>query len=184
MVDHVTRFLMASKYEPQLRNCVPVAAMLKGAGLPFFVQPPYTQSVLVPVYPVGWSAEHKGACKVPTVTHDRGSVIGPNPKTEMLPTFAASWKNLPVDDKFTTSVRVHVNEAGAATSATVVSPSGKPEFDSAVLAAARKATYPLDASTCKPLPTEYVWNATFGSRAFPSADSRFGHAVRHAGAVR
>jgi TonB family protein len=184
MADHVTRFLMTSTYEPQLRNCVPVSAVLKGAGLPFFVQPPYTQSVLVPVYPAGWSSQHEGACKVPTVTHDRSSVIGPNPKTEMLPLFVTSMKDLSVDAMFKTSVRVHVNDAGAATSAAVVSPSGHPAFDSAVLAAARKVTYPLDATACKPLPTEYVWTARFGRHAFPSAYARLGHGIRHTGAAR
>jgi hypothetical protein len=120
------------------------------------------------------------------VTHGRSSVIGPSPKTEMLPVFATSMKDLSVDETFKTSVRVHVNDAGAATSAAVVNSSGKPAFDSAVLAAARKATYPLDASTCKPLPTEYVWNASFGRHAFPSAFARFGRPVpvRHGGTVR
>ncbi|HWT04149.1 MAG TPA: M56 family metallopeptidase, partial [Xanthomonadales bacterium] len=167
MVDHVTRMLMASKYEPELRNCVPVGASLKGAGLPFFVGPPYTESLLVPVYPVGWSAQHKGACKVPSVTHARSSIIGPNPKTEMLPAFVTSMRDISVDETFKTSVRVHVNGAGAATSAAVESPSGHPAFDGAVLAAARRVTYPLDASDCKPLPNEYVWNASFGRHAFP-----------------
>ena len=100
MVDHVTRFLMASTYEPQLRNCVPVATTLKGAGLPFFVQPPYTQSVLAPVYPAGWSAQHKSACKVPAVTHD--SQLGDRPETRRprcCRHFAASMKNLSVDDE-------------------------------------------------------------------------------------
>ena len=183
MVEHVTRMLMASTYEPELRNCVPVAATLKGAGLPFFVGPPYTESLLVPVYPVGWSARHKGACKVPSVTHARSSVIGPNPRTEMLPAFATSMKDISVEETFKTSVRVHVNDAGAATSAAVESPSGHPAFDSAVLAAARRVTYPLEASSCKPLPNEYVWNASFGRNAFPSAQSRLGHGIRHLGKV-
>ena len=168
-----------SSYRSIRSNC-------RVAGLPFFVQPPYTQSVLAPVYPVGWSAQHEGACKVPAVTHDRSSVVGPNPKTEMLPLFVPSMPDLAVDDTFKTSVRVHVNDAGAATSAAVVSPSGHPAFDRAVLAAVRKATYPLDATSCNPLPSEYVWNVTFGRRAFPSAYATFGRPIpaRRGGAVR
>lgn len=179
MTDHVTRFLMASKYEPQLRGCVPVAATLKGAGLPFLVFPPSTGSVLSPVYPVGWSAQHPGACKVPTVTHDRGPLTPPNPKTEFLPNFAASKKNMSIETTYKTSVRVHVNDAGAATSATVVSPSGEPAFDNAVLAAVRNVRYPLDSTACKPFPTEYVWTTTFGRHVFPSANAVFGHGIRH-----
>jgi len=173
MVEHVTHFLMTSTYEPQLRDCVPVAATLKGASLPFLVHPASTISVLAPVYPVGWSAQHKSACKVPVVTHDRGPLQGPDPKTEMVPAFAASEKNMSVDTTYKTRVRVHVNGAGAVTSAAVESPSGEPAFDSAVLAAARKATYPLDASACIPLPTEYVWNTTFGRHTFPSANAAY-----------
>ncbi|MDQ6941086.1 MAG: M56 family metallopeptidase [Candidatus Eremiobacteraeota bacterium] len=179
MAEHVTRFLMASTYEPQLRGCIPVVSTLKGAGLPFFVYPPSTGSVLSPVYPVGWSAQHPGACKVPTVTHDRGPLTPPNPKTEFLPNFAASKKNMSIEATYKASVRVHVNDAGAATSATVVSPSGEPAFDDAVLAAVRKVRYPLDASACTPLPTEYVWNTTFGRHVFPSAYAVFGHGIRH-----
>jgi hypothetical protein len=77
-----------------------------------------------------------------------------------------------------------VNDAGAATSAAVVSTSGQPAFDAAVLAGARRATYPLDASTCTPLPTDYVMNASFGRHAFPSAYARFGHGIRHLSAAR
>jgi TonB family protein len=93
-------------------------------------------------------------------------------------------KNIPVDEMFKTSVRVHVNDAGAATSAAVESPSGRPAFDRAVLTAARRATYPLDGSNCKPLPNEYVWSATFGYHAFPSAYPTFGNGIRHKGKAR
>ena len=167
MVEHVTHFLMSNTYEPELRNCTPVTATLKGAGLPFLVRPPYTQSVLAPVYPTGWSAQHPSACKVPAVTHDRSSVLGPNPKTEMLPAFASTMKDMSVDAKYHASVRVHVNDAGAATTASLVRSSGQRAFDDAVMTAARRATYPLDASACKPLPAEYVWNTTFSRGTFP-----------------
>jgi len=167
MVEHVTRVLMTSTYDPALHDCVPVAATIRGAGLPFLVRPPYTLSVLSPVYPNGWSSQHKSSCKVPTVTHERSSIVGANPKTEMLPAFADSMKNISIEAKFVSSVRVHVDDAGVATSAAVVSSSGQPAFDNALLTAARRATYPLNASSCKPLPTDYVWHATFSRGTFP-----------------
>jgi len=102
----------------------------------------------------------------------------------MLPVFATSMKDISVDETFETSVRLHVNDAGAVTSAAVESPSGHPAFDSAVLAAARRVTYPVDGSDCRPLPNEYVLNASFGRHAFPSAQSRFGHGIRHLGKAR
>jgi TonB family protein len=79
----------------------------------------------------------------------------------MLPAFPESMSDIADGVEFKTSVRVHVNAAGAATSAALVSTSGRPAFDDAALAAARQATYPLTATTCKPLPTDYVWNDSF-----------------------
>ncbi len=167
MAEHVTRVLMTSTYEPAILNCAPVAATTR-AGAPFRVER-NTGSVIVPVYAGGWSADHQSACKVPTVTHARfrSGFVSPTAYTEMLPAFPDSMKNIPVDAAFTTSVRVHANAAGAATSAVIFHSSGQQAFDNAALGAARHATYPLTVSNCKPLPTQYVWNTTFGTQTLP-----------------
>ncbi len=132
-------------------------------------------SIVTPAYPSGWSAQHTSACKVPTVQHTG------------VPAFPSAMQNMSVEASYSTSVRVHVDAAGAVTSAAVVTPSGEPQLDDALLAAARKTTYPLteaagfkqarpsgaplsvecgarirDVRHCKPLPTDYVWNTTFG----------------------
>ncbi len=168
MVEHVTRVLMASTYEPALHDCVPVAATVR-AGVPFRGPESNSVSAIVPVYPSGWSTRYGSACKVPTVTHARyrpGFAAG-DAYTAMLPALPDAMKNIPVDASYSTSVRVHLNAANAVTSAAVVDSSGQPALDDAVLAAAKRATYPLTASSCKPLPTEYVWHTTFRRTALP-----------------
>jgi TonB family protein len=162
MAETVEHIYMNSTYKPALHDCVPVTATIRTA-VPIDVPEPSTVSVIVPAYPVGWSAQHPTACKVPTVTRTRfrPGFVQPNAYTAMLPAFPNSMKNIDIGAKFTTAVRVHVNDAGAATSAALAGSSGQPAFDDATLAAARRATYPLTASTCKPSPADYVWRATF-----------------------
>ncbi len=179
MVEHVRNTVMGDTYLPALHDCVPVAVTTRRAY--YFGTPiPNASSIVVPAYPTGWSAQHASACKVPTLQHTG------------VPAYPDALKNLSVDTTYSVSVRVHLNAAGAVTSATIVTPSGQPAFDHALLAAARQATYPLADSTgfrqarpsgaplswnaahgsdtfvnCKPLPTDYVWNTTF-SRAVPT----------------
>ncbi len=168
MAEHVRRVLMASTYEPATHDCNPVASTVRAAA-PFWPPEPYTVSVIVPVYPSGWSARHASACKVPTVTHARfrPGFDAPQAYTEMLPAFPDSMKNVSIEAKSSASVRVHVDAAGAASSAAIVRSSGQPAFDDAVLAAARRARYPLTVSSCKPLPTEYAWHTEFGRQTRP-----------------
>jgi TonB family protein len=163
MGEFVTRVYMASTYEPALRNCVPVEATIR-SGVPTARRSELTTgSVITPVYPIGWHDQHKLACKVPTVTRGRfrAGFVPPTPYTAMLPAFPDSMKNIPIGSTFETSVRVHVTADGAATGAVLVSSSGKPALDNAALTAARGAKYPLTVNSCKPAPTEYVWNTTF-----------------------
>ncbi len=86
----------------------------------------------------------------------------------------------------TASVLVRVDTSGRVVNTALVQSSGNPMYDNATLAAARGNTYPLGEntgfkpvrpsgaslswnathgygrySTCKPLPTEYTWTATF-----------------------
>jgi TonB family protein len=174
MAEHVTRLMMADAYMPALHNCIPVAATIR-TGMHFGAPLANASSIVVPVYPKGWSAQFKSACKVPTVQHTG------------VPAFPASMHDISVDASYSTSVRVHVNAAGAVTNAAVITPSGQRAFDDALLVAAREATYPLTESSgfkqarpggaplswnaahgsdtylvCKPLPTDYVWSTTFG----------------------
>ena len=173
MVEHVTHILMSDTYLPALHDCVPIVATTR-KGLYFGKPLANTDSIVVPAYPTGWSAQHPAACKVPTLEHTG------------VPAFPDAMRNLSVDASYTASVRVHLDAAGAVTNATVVTPSGQAAFDDALLAAARQATYPLTEATgfkqarpsgaalswnaahgsgtyvnCKPLPTDYVWNTTF-----------------------
>ena len=173
MAETIKKMAMATTYEPALRNCVPVAAKVVTA-FSFEAPVPSAVSVIAPAYPKGWSARYKGACKVPSLIH-----MG-------VPAFPESMKNIAVGSTYTASVRVHVDGAGGAENAAVVTSSGQRAFDDALLAAARQSTYPLTdsdgfrevrpsnasprwnaahgASTytgCRPLPTEYVWNTTF-----------------------
>ncbi len=162
MVRTVTHIAMMSTYMPAVRNCVPVTTTIRTA---FPVDSPEasTVSVIMPLYPAGWGKQHESACKVPTTTRSRfrRGYVPPTKYTEMLPSFPDSMKNMAIGAKFRTSVRVHVNEAGAATSAALVHPSGQRAFDDAALAAAQRATYPLSEAGCKPSPTDYLWHITF-----------------------
>ena len=158
----VTHIAMRSTYEPALHDCVPVEATMRTA-YPIDKPEASTGSVIVPVYPVGWSDQHKSACKVPTMTHARfrPGYVPPNAYTAMLPLFPDSMKNIDIGTKLTTSVRVHVNDGRAVTSVALVKSSGHRDADDAALSAARRATYPLTGTNCTPLPTDYVWNTTF-----------------------
>ncbi|HEY0383559.1 MAG TPA: M56 family metallopeptidase [Candidatus Elarobacter sp.] len=162
MSESIENIYMASTYKPALRNCVPVAATIRTA-VPVSGPEPSVGSVIVPVYPVGWSARYPAACKVPTVTRVRfrPGFVPPTPYTAMLPAFPAAMNDLAVGTTVKTSVRVHVDAAGLATEAGVIASSGRQPFDDAVVTAARRATYPLSARTCRPLPSEYVWHTTF-----------------------
>jgi TonB family protein len=162
MVRTVTHIVMQSTYKPALRNCVPVTATIRTA-FPIDTPEASTLSVITPAYPTGWREQHAAACKVPVTTHTRfrPGYVSPNAYTGMLPAFPETMKDIAVGAKFKTSVRVHVNAAGAAASAALASSSGQRAFDDAALSAARRATYPLTATSCKPLPADYVWNTTF-----------------------
>ena len=162
MARDIVRVYMASTYRPALRNCVPVEATIRTATLASKPEP-NSVSVIRPFYPAGWSGQNKGACKVPTVTHARyrPGFVGGTAYTAMLPALPNAMKDLTVGTKVKTSVAVHVNAAGEATHVVVVDPSGQRAYDDAVSSAARRATYPLIASTCKPLPVDYVWQTTF-----------------------
>lgn len=158
----VTHIVMASTFEPALHDCVPVTTTVRTA-FPVDTPEVTTASLIVPTYPAGWSEQHPSACKVPQITRVRfrPGYVRPNSYTEMLPAFPDSMKNIAVGSKFTTLLRAHVNAAGAATSVSLTSSSGKPAFDDAALTAARHATYPLVATSCKPLPADYKWQTTF-----------------------
>ena len=158
----VTHIAMVSTYEPALHDCVPVTTTIRTA-FPVDTPEASTASLIVPMYPRGWSEQHASSCKVPqiTLTRFRPGYGRPNSYTAMLPAFPDSMKNIAVGSKFTTLMRVHVNEAGAATSVGLANSSGQRAFDDAALAAARRATYPLVATDCKPLPADYKWQATF-----------------------
>ncbi len=162
MAQDIVRVYMASTYKPALRNCVPVEATIRTAT-PASKPEPNSVSVIRPFYPAGWSGAHKAACKVQTVTHARyrPGFVGATAYTAMLPALPDAMKDLTVGTKVKTSVAVHVNAAGAATRVAVVDPSGQRAYDDAVSSAARRATYPLIASNCKPLPADYVWQTTF-----------------------
>ncbi len=129
---HLTRLLMASTYEPALRGCVPVTATVR-TGMPVHPER-YTVSVIVPVYPAGWSAAHPSACKVPTVSHARfrPGFVAPTAYTRVLPDFPAAMHDVPVDAAYTASARVHADAAGAATRVALVRPSGQRAFDDAL----------------------------------------------------
>jgi len=166
MAQDIKNIYMATTYNPALRNCVPVAATIRTA-VPASAPEPSVGSVIVPVYPVGWSARNPSACKVPTITRARfrPGFVPPTPYTAMLPAFPAGMNDLGVGETVQASVRVHVDAAGAATDAALIAPSGRQPFDDAVVTAARRAKYPLAASTCRPMPAEYVWHTTFDRSA-------------------
>jgi TonB family protein len=158
----VRHIVMASTYAPALHDCIPVTTTMRTA-FPVDTPEASTASLIVPMYPAGWSRQHASSCKVPQITRVRfrPGYVRPNSYTDMLPAFPESMKNIAVGSKFRTLTRVHVNGAGAATSVTLASSSGQPAFDDAALAAARRATYPLVETNCKPLPPDYKWQTTF-----------------------
>jgi beta-lactamase regulating signal transducer with metallopeptidase domain len=162
MGQDVVRSSMAASYKPALRNCVPVEATIRTAA-PMIKPEPRSVSVIAPVYAPGWSSEHGSGCKVPTVTraHYRPGFNKGTAYDAMLPALPGAMNDLAVGTQIMSSVAVHVNAAGAATRVAVIDPSGQPAYDAAVSSAARRATYPLIASTCKPLPADYVWQTTF-----------------------
>ncbi|GAC1580038.1 MAG: hypothetical protein NVS3B7_14410 [Candidatus Elarobacter sp.] len=190
MAEHVKRVMMESSYLPALHDCVPVSSTIRTA-LRFEAPRDNAYSIVVPAYPSGWSAQTKSACKVPTLQHSG------------VPAFPASMQNMPVDASYSAAIRVHVGTNGQVTNAAVVTSSGKPDLDSALLDVARQATYPLTESTgfkharpsdaplswnaahgsatyaaCKPLPTDYVWNTTF-EKVVPIGLPGSGYVVQH-----
>ncbi len=168
MADHIARLLKTSTYAPAIRNCVAVATRIRTATH-IDAPEPNSVSVIVPVYAAGWRVQNVSSCKVPIVTHARyrSGFDAPLAYTEMLPAFPDSMKDSSIEASYTTSVRVHVDAAGAATSAALARSSGQRAFDDAAFAAARRATYPLTPTACKPLPTDYIWNTTFGWQTLP-----------------
>ena len=162
MAQDIVRGAMAASYKPALRNCIPVEATIRTAALANAPEPNST-SVITPVYAPGWSSEHAAACKVPTVTRARyrPGFTPPTAYTAMLPALPRQMSDLALGTQISSSVAVHVNAAGTATRVVAVDPSGQPAYDEAVSSAARRATYPLVASACKPLPADYVWQTTF-----------------------
>lgn len=178
IADDVKRMLTINHFQPRQHDCVPVAGAVHGAIVLGTVHAG-TLSIVAPVYPNGWSAQHPGSCKVPDLLHTDD------------PAFPASMNGAPVGAEYKASARVEVDETGAVTNAAIASTSGHRAFDDALLAAARGATYPLTERTlfkpvrppgttlawnaengsskyarCAPLPTAYVWHTTF-SRATP-----------------
>jgi TonB family protein len=172
---HVKHILMLNRFQPVLRNCVPVAGTIRSAAL-IGARHPDALSLVEPVYPAGWSAEHRSSCKVPNVLHAD------------VPAYPPALKSLPLGAERHAAVRVRVDAGGAVTSATLVQPSGYRAFDAALLAAARGETYPLTDETgfrpvrpsgtslawnaahgsstyarCSPLPSDYVWHTTFSN---------------------
>jgi TonB family protein len=173
VAQRVKEMLTINHFQPQLRGCLPVAGTVRGAVVLGTVHAS-TLSIVEPVYPNGWSAQHPGSCKVPNLL-----------RTED-PAFPASMNGIPVGSEYTAAARVLVDQTGAVTNAALAGSSGHRAFDDALLAAVRGATYPLTESTgfkpvrpsgaslawnaangsskyahCAPLPTAYVWHTTF-----------------------
>jgi TonB family protein len=182
---HVKQVLMINRFQPVLRDCVPVAGTIRSAAV-IQSRKPDTISLVQPVYPAGWSTEHRSSCKVPDVLHSD------------VPAYPVVSKRLPLGAEYHAAVRVHVDARGAVTSATLIQPSGYRAFDAAVLAAARGETYPLADETgfrpvrpagtslawnaahgsstyahCSPLPRDYVWHTTFSNGGGFILASRF-----------
>ncbi|HEX3464640.1 MAG TPA: M56 family metallopeptidase [Candidatus Elarobacter sp.] len=137
-------------------DCKPPSGTLHGAVV-LRAPRPSSISIVEPVYPKGWSAAHAGSCKVPSLLHTGMPAFPPG-------------VTVPVDTQYTSSVRVHVDAAGAVSGASVVGSSGRPAFDDAVLAAARRPTYPLTEATrfkpVRPSGTTLAWNAAHGSSTY------------------
>ncbi len=165
--------LMNDRYIAASRNCRPIASTVRTAVFAWRAAG-VGASVVAPVYPKGWSTRYPSACKVPSLVHAG------------VPAIPASLRKLTTEATFTSAVRVDIDAAGAVTKATVDAPSGQPAFDQSLLLAARSQKYPLTESSgfravrpahatlawnavhgsdtytsCKPLPTGYVWTGTF-----------------------
>ncbi len=164
----VRRFEEAT-YRPAIKNCSAVSSTVR-TWYPALRTAQQVYSVVAAAYPNGWSNRYPSACKVPNVVHSGVPAL-------------ASFES---GKALTAAVRVTVNGDGAVTSAAIAHASGNAAFDDATLAAARRATYPLNGATgfkpvrpngadltwnashgyseyskCRPLPTQYVWTATF-----------------------
>lgn len=167
MKAHFERLLAASTYAPALRNCVPLAQTIRTAA---HVGTPeaHSSTVIAPLYAAGWSARNGSTCKIPTVTHARfrPGFVAPTPFSTMMPEFPDSERSIGVDKTYATTIRVRVN-GSTATRAIVTEASGRAGFDAAALAAARRASYPLTSTTCKIVPTDYLWKSTFAYQVIP-----------------
>jgi len=166
---HLAHHFTHEVYRPAVVNCKAVATTIRAVAVMQFQESERTQSNVAPAYPEGWGAQHASACRVPNLVHDGVPAL-------------RGVANLPA---LTASVRVDVDARGAVTNATIARSSGRADFDAALLATARGATYPLDESSgfkpvrpsgamlnwnathgyavyskCAPLPTEYIWTAT------------------------
>lgn len=173
VAERVKEMLRINHFLPPLRGCVAVAGTVRGAVV-LGTAHTGTLSVVEPVYPNGWTAQHPESCKVPDLLHTED------------PAFPASMGGIPVGAEYTASARVQVDQTGAVTNAALARSSGHRAFDDALLAAARGATYPLTEDTgfkpvrpsgaslawnaangsskyahCAPLPTAYIWHTTF-----------------------
>lgn len=171
--QYVTRLFMTHNYEPALKACVPVSATIT-TGIRLGTVLGQAMSIVTPVYAAGWSAQHANACKVPSLIH-----IG-------TPEFPRAASAVPIAQKYDASVRVNVDASGSATGVSLVSSSGNPAFDDALLRTAKVQRYPLLESTgfkpvrpdgaplawnsthgsgryskCAPLPQQYVWHTSF-----------------------
>ncbi|HTD37640.1 MAG TPA: M56 family metallopeptidase, partial [Candidatus Limnocylindrales bacterium] len=154
VAERVKEMLRINHFLPELRGCVAVAGTVRGAVVLGTVHTG-TLSVVEPVYPNGWTAQHPASCKVPSLLHTED------------PAFPASMDGIPIGSQYTASARVRVDQAGAVTNAALAGSSGHRAFDAALLAAVRGATYPLTESTgfkpVRPSGASLAWNAANGS---------------------
>ncbi len=171
------RFEMAA-YRAAIVKCVAVNSRVR-VWYPVLSRLSRVYSLVSASYPQSWSQQHPSSCGVPPLIHDG------IPQLADIPSAAESKKLRAV-------VHVSVDQNGQVTEATVMQTSGAPRFDAATLWAARSATYPLNGATgfkpirpsgaslqwnathsytqfskCSPLPTQYVWSATFEPAGTP-----------------
>ncbi len=144
-------------YDPATRDCKPVAATITTAAQ---VGPPNLESGsgVDPEYPVGFSAAHPGACKVPSLIH-----MG-------VPAFPPTHASIAIGKRYDTQVRVAVDASGRAKNAAVMRSSGDAVFDDALVASARAAHYPLAEEAgfhqVRPGKAPITWNQTHGSPSY------------------
>jgi len=156
-------------YRPAMKNCVAVTSTFR-TWYPVRSRQQSIYSIVRAVYPSGWSMHYPSSCRVPDLIH--GGV--------------PSLSGVNAEKTMTAAVRVDVAPSGTVSGAAIANSSGNTAFDNATLAAARSATYPLNDNTgfkpvrpsgadlswnaahgygsfskCTPLPSEYVWTATF-----------------------